>query len=312
MKSSGPFPAAWGRTGVAWLYPPGTDDSTGERRTSWELDDAPRVSLDADGPVASGPPDTVAVCIWNGSGDVVAICDALDIQAIDAASAEREPYLVLRVRDVLDPARWRFLPWSDLRAGHVVHAIDKHTAARTLRASGPGQTDPDEGIDWATLEVICDRMYPVGAAPPRQRPAATRPGDAELLAAVRDNDLERVCRLIARGANANAGVSRDVASIVPGVSRPHSPTILQESVQLASPEITEALLAAGAEVDWRARRGPTALHAAILGRRLAHVPVLLKYGADPLAEHDGATAIELAERADPNLAAALRRAVRES
>lgn len=298
MRIPTDWPAAWGRTKRLVLEQPEDDEWL---CSDWyELVDPPaggKLDHGTDGCIA---PDTVLVTLGD---ELIALADALNIGAVNLYAWDKEYYLVLRVRNVVDGQLWAKLPWARFGAGNVVHVWDKFHGIAWFRGQHDDAQSMSYGGDWAHLEELVNREYP----PPVLPTVTDARGPDQLLSAVRANDLARVRELIARGVPVvDSGVPDGVRCLELGVSHARPTSALWESIQEASPELMEALLVAGAPVDARPPGGLTALHYAVIARRPNHVRMLLRHGADVTALYDGKTAIELADAIGGELAIAVR------
>jgi hypothetical protein len=291
------FPAEWGRTKLFVLeyrdaewFPSDWYDLV-DKNEKGELDHSFGGCI---------PAETVVLAM---DEEAVALGDVFNMEPINEYAWDNEYYLVLRVREVLDAERWRTLPFQQLGPGNVVVVWDKFHGIAYVR----GQYDPtcslSYGGDWSHLEEMLSRAHPP-ARPPERTDA---PSPVHLLSAVRRNDLPRVRELLAQGVSAHdMGAPDGVRCLELGVSMGRTSSPLWESIQEAAPEITEALLSAGAGVDSRIQDGPTPLHVAIIARKAAHVRVLIRFGANPRLSLRGKTALELADAIGPELASAVR------
>lgn len=306
MRADQPFPATWGQTLLLELLPHEPGEAWEEQLPSW-TDLVVRNPAEGEMHHGSGgslPVDTIVIAV---DGAVAALADARHLGLENLYADDFEYYQYLRLRAVVDEAAWRRLPWAWLAPGNLLLAWDKFHGIMYVRR-------PDEdptmsfGGGWSLLEQeVHGAHFSDGPAPP----CAAPPTEADLLAAVRADQLGRVRDLLRHG------VAPEATAVVPpgsglalGFSCARHAGILWESVHHASPAVTEALLVAGAEVDARPEGGLTALLGAIVNRRHEHVPVLLRYGADPRAIHAGKTAIDHAIAASPEVAELLRAALR--
>lgn len=288
--------AGWGKTTDLALEPPGPD-SGGE----WDLPSWVEVVFPNEqgethhGSRGARMPDAVVVRF---EGRPVALADAYPHTLDNQYCWDAEYYLVLRLREILAAAGWRSLPWAALEPGDVFIAWDKfhgHVYSRT-----PGPHDAmSYGGDWADLQTIVDAEHPRPEGP---RPIIGRPSDATLLRAVRSGDLALVRSLLADGANPDAGWDAPGAALR-SVSVDRNSPALWEAVVSGSPELTEALLAAGASVNRTSPGGMGMLHSALANQKLEVIPVLLRFGADPDATWQGRTAREVAASISPSAAA---------
>ena len=285
----------WGRTTDLALEPP-TPGGDG----AWDMPHWTEVVFAAeDGEFHHGSrgarmPDAVVVRL---EGRPIALADAHPFTLENQYCWDAEYYLVLRLRTILVPARWRLVPWAALDAGDVFLAWDKfhgHTYSRT-----PGNAEAmSYGGDFTDLQMLVDREHP---RPDGPRPVG-RPSDASLLRAVRAGDLDLVRALLAAGADPDAGWEAPAAALR-SVSVNRDSSALWDAAVSGSPELSEALLAAGASVNRCPPHGMTVLHGVLANRKLAVVPVLLRFGADPDATWQGQTARQVAEAISPSAAA---------
>lgn len=297
MRVPSVYPPEWGRTKLCRLELEGGEWSC----TDWDylVDPPPGEKLNH-GRGGSVPAETLLVVIGD---QAVALGDALNVEADNVYAYDCEYYLVLRVREVLAPELWRTLPCRDFGVGNLVHVWDKFHWLGFLRGQSPIDRALTYGGGWADLEELVNREQP----PARSPVLSELPGAATLLTAVRANDLPRVESLLARGVSPrDLGVPDGVRCLELDVSHPRSTSPLWEAVQSASPEVTEALLRAGAPVDDRAGGEYTALHVALIARRPDQVRVLLRFGADPLLRCGGKSAHELADGISAELGTLLR------
>ncbi|MCC6900617.1 MAG: ankyrin repeat domain-containing protein [Polyangiaceae bacterium] len=248
----------------------------------------------------SVPPDTVVVVV---ADEAVALADALNVEPENLYAWDREYYLVLRVREVLDAELWRTLPWGEWGPGNVVHVWDKFHGFDCFRGQFPARRSLSHGGEWLHLERLVNRDYPPARLPERSDP----PSPSDLLAAVRENDLARVEALLSQGVDPrDLGPPDGVRCLELGVSVARSSSPLWESIESASPAVTEALVRAGAGANAQSAGALPPLHVAVIARRPEHARVLLALGADPYARHGEKSALELAEAIDPGLAAIVR------
>jgi hypothetical protein len=241
-------------------------------------------------------PDAVIV---RTDGAEVALADAYAHVLDNQYCLDTEYFLVLRLREVVDAQRWASLPWAHLGPGEVFYAWDKFHGHEYSRAPGDA-TVMSYGGDWADLQFYIDREHPrPGSAGLPAAPASP----ASLLRAVRDGDVDQLRALLEAGADPDAGL--DVRfEATRSVSWDRDSSALWEAVMAGSPEMVEALLAAGASVDGRHRsEWMTPLHGALAQRRFEVVPLLLRAGADPEAPYQGRTARAVAAELGPEVAA---------
>jgi hypothetical protein len=307
MHRDDPPPAAWGETIVIDLAPYAPTEAWEDSLPDWSSLVARNPDEDRmhHGSHGSLPVDTIAIAV---DGVIAALADARHITMENQYAYDQEYFQYLRLREVVDAEAWAKLPWTALSRGHVLIAWDKFHGVQYVRTPD-ADADADEptmtfGGGWSLLEEeINSRHFPDEDAP---MPVGD-PTDADLLAAVRGNRLERVLAFLAHGRNPNAaGVVPPHSGLDLGVSHARDSSLLWESVHNASPSVTGALLEAGAAVDARPPGGLTALLGAILNKHDDHIPVLLSYGADPTIAHDGKTALELADARDPELGRLMR------
>jgi hypothetical protein len=287
--------ASWGKTTDLALEPPGPDDGGEWQLPSW----VEVVFPNEQGEIHHGSrgarlPDAVVVRL---EGRPVALADAYTHTLDNQYCWDAEYYLLLRLREILAPAGWRALPWAALEPGDVFNAWDKFHGHTYSRAAGEHQA-MSYGGDWADLQTVVDAEHPRPEGP---RPI-DRPSDATLLRALRAGDLALVRSLLAAGANPDAGWDAPDAALR-SVSVDRNSPALWEAVVSGSPELTEALLAAGASVNRASPGGMGMLHGALANRKLEVIPVLLRFGADPDATWQGKTAREVAETLGPSAAA---------
>lgn len=295
-----PFPPAWGRVRAADIRRP--DDSG-----AWEMPDWCELTFPGEdggyhhGSRGSTPPDTAALML---DGEVVALCDCGHLSLVNLYVWDSEYYQFLRLRAVLDPARWAETPWADIVPGQVFFAWDKFHWIDYDRTE---RDDPEfsYGGDWDDLEAQALAEHPHDLPqPPRDDHAP--PSIHLLCQVIRSGDTARLQRMLDAGADPNGStepVPHPGVSISFSIGRTDSP--LWVSVQEGTPQMTAMLLRAGAQVDARPSGGMTALHVAILRARAEHVRLLLDAGADPAATWRGKDAHQLAREHAPALAALL-------
>lgn len=211
-----------------------------------------------------------------------------------------EYFLVLRVREILDPAAWAGLPWPQLGPGDVFVAYDKFHGHEYSRTPDDGDRVMSYGGDWTDLQTYIDQEHPRPEGP---RPTG-RPSSATLLRAIRERDRGLVLALLAAGADPLAG-SDAPHEALRSVSTDRDTTALWEAIALDDPDIVDALLTAGASVLAPSPAHMPALHGALLNRRLAVVPVILRHGADPDVVFDGRSARDMAAAIGPDALALL-------
>lgn len=297
------FPGEWGRTSIgsiardqegAWVFPNG-------RYADWREIVYPS---EPDGTYHHGTggaiaPDTVAIAYGE---EIVALADTGHLVLSNIYALDNEYYQFLRLREVLAPQRWSALPWAEFGPGRLLHAWDKFHDMAYFRISGlpPVATDYDDpgspgepavmtyGGDWYDLAVQVEHEYPTGR---RSEPVTA--SEACLLRAISADNLAVVKEQLAAGANPDAGDAPGGAWIS-SFSDPRDESALSLSILHGSPEMTEALLSAGADVHRLRWRSESPLQFTIDRRSAEHIPVLLRHGADPLRVYRGKTALEWA------------------
>ena len=216
-------------------------------------------------------PDTVVVRL---NDRVVALADAFAHTLENQYCYDAEYFLIIRLREILEPDVWKLLPWPQIEPGDVFYAWDKFHGHEYSRTQGDAST-MSYGGDWSDLQHYIDDHHPRPEGPRPTGPASA----ASLLRAVRSGDVAEVRALLAAGANPNAGDDAPYEALR-SVSVDRDTSAMWEAISRGDPDLVEALLAAGARVH-----GPpgqyTPLHGAFLNRKLAVVPVLLRFGADP-------------------------------
>lgn len=241
-------------------------------------------------------PDTVVVRI---DGHEVALADAFAHVLDNQYCWDSEYFLVVRLRELLDPTAWAALPCGHCQPGDVFLAYDKFHGREYLRSPGD-DTVMSYGGDWSDLQQTIDDHHPRPEGP---RPLGP-PSDASLLRAVRSRDEPRVRALLAAGANPEAGAIPPWEALR-AVSVERETTALWEAIQADAPGMVDALLRAGASVRPRSPGLMPPLHGALVARNLAVVPVLLRHGADPDATFHGRSARDLAAAIGPEALALL-------
>jgi hypothetical protein len=285
---------SWGTTTTLEVSPPGPDDDQWQLSSWREIVFPNEAGQLRHGSTGSILPDTVIV---RHAGVPVALADPYAHTLDNQYCYDCEYYLILRLREVLDPIAWRALPWSAFGPGDVFCAWDKfhgHEYSRVPDAGG----SMSYGGDWDDLQSYIDERHPNphGARPP----AAV--SDATLLRAVRDGNVDQVRALLAAGASPDAGASAPHEALR-SVSVDRDATALWEAISQGSSAMVEALLAAGAAVT-AARPGTmTPLHGALANRKREVIPALLRHGSDPDATWQGRTAREVAIELGPEYAA---------
>lgn len=241
-------------------------------------------------------PDAVLVRL---DGRAIALADVFAHVLDNQYCWDAEYFLVVRLRRLLDPAAWAALPCGHCQPGDIFLAYDKFHGHEYLRAPGD-DTVMSYGGDWSDLQQYVDQHHPLPEGP---RPAGP-PSDATLLRAIRDRDEPLVRALLAAGADPRAGEYAPHEALR-AVSVDRDTTALWDAIAADHPGIVDALLAAGASAHPRHPTHVPPLHAAIRGRCLAVVPVLLRHGADPRALYQGKSAHDLAAAIGPEALALL-------
>jgi cytohesin len=170
----------------------------------------------------------------------------------------------------------------------AVRLGSREVVERLLRAGAdPNKADAlgSRPLDFAKDPAIADLLRPLKSARPPAKPAREAPRGAPLHEAAKAGDLTVLEARLAAGDDPNA------PSGVPGARDESTPLHVA-----ATPAVIERLLAAGADLAARNRRGETPLHAAIQRLRtsddpssaLACIDVLLARGA-PLDAVDKAS-----------------------
>lgn len=295
------YPPQWGRVRAAHIFRPDTD--------RWEMPCWSALTFPSPegdyhhGSCGCTPPDT-AVLLLDEVPVALLDCDHISLDNLYVYDSEY--YQFLRLRAVLDVGLWSQTPWAGFLPGQLIYAWDKFHGIDYDRADEDGPAF-SYGGDWDDLEQQVFGKHPHDhPAPPLDNQAP--PSIHLLCQVVRSGDVARLERMLAAGADPGG----DTAPVPhPGVSIPFSvgrtETPLWVSVQEGTPQTTALLLRHGAPVDARPPDGMTALHGAIMSRRVAHVPLLLAAGADPEARWKGQTARQLAADRAPAIAALLVR-----
>lgn len=271
--------------GVTTYFDVEEPDEDGNREGPWwgEIVLPPRKGKQHHGSTGSVLPDTVVVRPRGGAP--VALADPFAYVLENQYCVDGEYYLLVRVREVLDEDGWGALPWGHLGPGDVFYAWDKFHHHEYSRADGAAEREPmSYGGDFRDLQLLVDADHP--------HPAGPRPVggvcDASLLRAVRHNDLDLVRRLLAAGADPDAGLEVPDEAIR-SVSWDRDSTALAEAVsesgargdgvtdetRATAREIARDLLAAGANPDARggaARRLAERLGGEIAALLAAHPP----------------------------------------
>ncbi|MEZ4383919.1 MAG: hypothetical protein R3A79_21485 [Nannocystaceae bacterium] len=282
-----------GVTTVLELIPPGDgDDSDGEWEVPWW---GSLVLRNAEGELHHGSrgaqmPDTVVVEV---AGREVALADIFAHTLDNQYCYDAEYFLIVRLRELLDPDAWAALPCGVFAPGDVFLAYDKFHDHEYLRTPGDERA-MSYGGDWSDLQAYIDEHHP---RPEGARPTGP-PSPASLLRAVRERDEARVRALLAAGANPDAGVVAPIEALR-SVSVDRETSALWEAILADAPGIVEALLGAGASLVPRTMEHMPPLHGALRNRKLAVVPALIRYGADLDARYQGKSARELAAALGP-------------
>lgn len=230
-------------------------------------------------------PDTIVVRL---DGVVVALADIFAHDLVNEYCYDSEYFLVLRLRELLDEAAWRTLPWGQTEPGDVFLAYDKFHGHEYLRTPDDDRA-MSYGGDWSDLQFVVDTEHPRPEGPRPHGPVSS----ATLLRAVRHRDVALVRALLAAGADPEAG-SDPPYEALRSVSEDRNTTALWEAIFADHPALVEALLAAGASVRARSPKHWAPLWGALINRRAAVVPVLLRFGADPDVVWEGKSARQLA------------------
>lgn len=289
--------AAWGKTREFQIAPPGDDEGTElEVLSSWYSVVFPNDSGEIHhGSRGATMPDTVVVTLGD---EAVALADAFAHTIDNEYCYDCEYFLILRLRAVLVDESWRALPWAHLGPGDVFYAWDKFHGHEYSRSADDDST-MSYGGDWSDLQRLIDEHHPRPEGPRPAGPASA----ASLLRAVRSGDVATTRALLAAGADPNAGEHAPYQALR-SVSVDRESTALGEAISLDSAELAEALLAAGARVGPRRPDLPwSPLHHALINRRRAVIPVLLRFGADPDALYNDQTLREIAAGMGPEFAA---------
>jgi len=282
------FDPSWGTTIALEVSPP-REEGGDWKIPSWIW----IVFPSEDGEIRHGSsgsilPDTVVV---QHAGALVALADPYAHTLENQYCYDCEYYLVLRLREILDPDAWGGLPWSALGPGDIFLAWDKYHGLEYSRTdSCPSMS---YGGDWEDLQRYIDQEHP---SPHGARSAKV--SDATLLRAVRAADVDQVRVLLAAGANPDAGSIAPVEALR-SVSIDRESTALWEAIAAGSLRMVEALLEAGASVAASRPGHMTPLHGALANRKPHLVPALLRHGSDPEAAWNGRTARDVAAELGP-------------
>jgi hypothetical protein len=294
-----PDDPAWGTTKDLLLDDPIDEDGDAcwwEPPSWYELVDLNDEGELHHGSSGSRTPDTV---VLRAADRPVALADAHTHTIDNQYCWDSEYYLVLRLRDILDPDAWRASPWPQLAPGDVFLAYDKFHGNVYSRTPAD-ESSMSYGGDWSDLQAFIDDRHPRLEGP---RPTAVA-SPTSLLRAVRDRDEPRVRALLAAGADPEAGLDPPHEALR-SVSVDRDATALAEAIYADAPGIVDALLAAGARLTARSPRHYTPLQLALANRALAVVPVLLRHGADPDVVSADTTAREIAASRCPEALALL-------
>jgi len=266
------YDASWGTTQFFQITPE-DDDSDLEIASHWSELVFPNERGEIHHGTSGGTmADTIVVRVGE---QIIALADAFAHSLDNQYCYDCEYFLILRVREILDPALWQTLPWQRLGPGDVFYAFDKFHGHEYSRTADDGTT-MSYGGDWSDLQHYIDEHHPRPEGPRPTGPASA----ASLLRAVRQRDVAAVRALLAAGADPNAG-DHAPDEALRSVSVDRDTSALWEAIFLDSADIVEALLAAGARVHARSAAHTSPLHGALLNRKLAVVPALLRFGADP-------------------------------
>ncbi|MCB9703862.1 MAG: hypothetical protein H6711_18340 [Myxococcales bacterium] len=288
-----------GVTTILELIPPSLDEEGGDE---WEVPWWRSLVLPNDegelhhGSRGARMPDTVVVEV---GGREVALADIFAHTLENQYCYDAEYFLIVRLRELLDPEAWAALPCGACEPGDVFLAYDKFHGHEYLRTPGDDRA-MSYGGDWSDLQAYIDDHHP---RPEGARPTGP-PSSASLLRAVREGDEAKVRALLAAGADPNAGLAAPDEALR-SVSVDRDTSALWEAVMGDAAGIVEALLAAGASVEARSSEHMSPLHGALRSRKLAVVPALIRFGADPDARFQGKSARELAAAIGPEALALL-------
>ncbi len=268
------FDASWGTTKILQITPADPDaGSELEVTTYWTNLVFPNERGEIRHGTSGGiMADTIVVHLGE---QIVALADAFAHTLENQYCYDCEYFLILRVRQILEHDLWQTLPWHHLGPGDVFYAVDKFHGHEYSR-SEDDSTTMSYGGDWSDLQHYIDDRHPRPEGPRTTGPASP----ASLLRAVRERDVEAVRKLLAAGADPNAGDAAPDEALR-SVSVDRETSALWEAISFDSAEIVEALLAAGARFRARDDQHCPALSFALLNRKLALVPILLRFGADP-------------------------------
>jgi hypothetical protein len=286
------FDASWGTTKIFQITPADPDAGTEpEVDAYWSAlvfpNERGEIHHGSSGGVMA---DTIVVQLGE---QIVALADAFAHTLDNQYCYDCEYFLILRVRQVLEPDLWQTLPWRHLGPGDVFYAFDKFHGHEYSR-SEDNDTTMSYGGDWADLQYYIDDRHPRPEGPRTTGPASP----ASLLRAVRERDVDAVRKLLAAGADPDAGEDAPHEALR-SVSVDRETSALWEAISSGSAEIVEALLAAGARVRARDDQHCPALYFALINHKLALVPLLLRFGADPDELAFGKTPRDLAAELGP-------------
>jgi hypothetical protein len=219
--------------------------------------------------------------------------------------------------------RWRVATYGGLAAAALAglliapHFLAPSTAPRASLTPPPANTAERAATPAAKMPLEAGKFVPAeprafaGNVRPRQNPAlgAVAAADASRAAqgGARENAApapqSSVAQLQTMRAPSAASPPRDAAP------SPDAAGALREAAQSGNVPTLQALLADHIDIDARDPWGRTALMLAVRADQKEAVDVLLAAGADPnAADARGTTPLEAAAGAQPEIAAALRRA----
>ena len=300
MRTGDPFPAKWGRSCVVQLRCPG--DELAVELPPWQDMMLPG----SDGRYHHGTKGSIApgTLVLAEGREIGALADVVPLYVSNLYADDAEYVLAIRLREIVDAARWARLPWAAFRPPTVVYAVDKFHDTAWSREPGVDATI-SYGGGWDDLQQLADEESTPACSDPPWIDPALPPSDGAMIRATMRGDAARLRALIARAGNLRAGVDPPSVrnGLTLGASWPSHHNLLVLAIDHAAPtEVLEILLDAGLPADFDA--GPsswTALHAAVSRGLTGHVDVLLCRGADPTRTINGLDAIELARQRAPAL-----------
>lgn len=252
MRVDEEFPAAWGRTLVGEVAFDAEDDEW--IFSDWMEITFPSAEDGRHGHHTTGHevPDTVAIAF---DGEIIALGETGGMHLSNLYVHDAEYYQFLRLREVLDPERWASLPWAPFRNGQLLFAWDKFDAKDYFRHPerppvACGYADPSQpdhpavmtyGGDWYDLAQQVEHKYPLGY---RAEPVVS--SEACLIRAAQDGDVAAVQEQLALGTNPNIGEEPPGVHTSFCVERGETPIV--SALNGRSPEMTDALVAAGARI----------------------------------------------------------------